>query len=55
MIIHGTQDPCISNIAFAQGRNNGGENVLVQAMAFGLRTANTSSNGWGIQEEKRTL
>jgi DNA (cytosine-5)-methyltransferase 1 len=32
-IVHGTQDPCVSNIAFAQGRNNGGENVMVQAMA----------------------
>jgi len=29
IIVHGTQDPCVSNIAFAQGRNNGGENVLV--------------------------
>jgi DNA (cytosine-5)-methyltransferase 1 len=29
-IIHGTQDPCVSDIAFAQGRNNGGENVLIQ-------------------------
>ena len=33
-IVHGTQDPCVSDIAFAQGRNNGGENVMVQAMAF---------------------
>jgi len=32
-IVHGTQDPCVSDIAFAQGRNNGGENVMVQAMA----------------------
>jgi DNA (cytosine-5)-methyltransferase 1 len=32
-IIHGTQDPCVSDIAFAQGRNNGGENVMVQHMA----------------------
>jgi len=28
--IHGTQDPCVSDIAFAQGRNNGGENVVCQ-------------------------
>ena len=29
-VIHGTQDPCVSNSsAFALGRNNGGENVLV--------------------------
>jgi DNA (cytosine-5)-methyltransferase 1 len=33
MVVHGTQDPCVSDIAFAQGRNNGGENVMVQAMA----------------------
>lgn len=33
MIVHGTQDPCVSEIAFAQGRNNGGENVMVHAMA----------------------
>ena len=32
-VVHGTQDPCVSDIAFAQGRNNGGENVLVQPMA----------------------
>ena len=32
-IVHGTQDPCVSDIAFAQGRNNGGENVLQQEMA----------------------
>lgn len=32
-IVHGTQDPCVSDIAFAQGRNNGGENVMVQQMA----------------------
>jgi DNA (cytosine-5)-methyltransferase 1 len=34
MIVHGTQDPCVSDIAFAQGRNNGAENVLVQPIAF---------------------
>jgi DNA (cytosine-5)-methyltransferase 1 len=33
IIVHGTQDPCVSDIAFAQGRNNGGENVMVQLMA----------------------
>jgi DNA (cytosine-5)-methyltransferase 1 len=27
-VIHGTQDPCVSEIAFAMGRNNGQENVL---------------------------
>lgn len=34
IIVHGTQDPCTSDIAFAQGRNNGGENVLVQPIDF---------------------
>lgn len=33
VIVHGTQDPCVSNLAFSQGRNNGGENVLVRQMA----------------------
>jgi len=28
IVVHGTQDPCVSDIAFAQGRNNGGENVI---------------------------
>jgi DNA (cytosine-5)-methyltransferase 1 len=36
IVIHGTQDPCVSDIAFAQGRNNGGENVLVQAVGTDL-------------------
>jgi DNA (cytosine-5)-methyltransferase 1 len=34
MVLHGTQDPCVSDIAFAQGRNNGGENVLMQPIAY---------------------
>ena len=29
IVVHGTQDPCVSDIAFAQGRNSGGENVLL--------------------------
>ena len=33
IVVHGIQDPCVSDIAFAQGRNNGAENVLVQQMA----------------------
>lgn len=36
IICHGTQDPCVSDIAFAQGRNNGGENVLCAPVAFGV-------------------
>ena len=34
IVVHGTQDPCVSNhSAFALGRNNGGENVLMKSMA----------------------
>jgi len=29
LVVHGTQDPCVSDIAFAQGRNNGGENIIL--------------------------
>jgi DNA (cytosine-5)-methyltransferase 1 len=36
-VVHGTQDPCVSDIAFAQDRNNGGENVLVQPQAMSVR------------------
>ena len=43
MVVHGTQDPCVSNIAFAQGRNNGGENVL----AYTTKMHNTTSNQAG--------
>lgn len=50
-VVHGTQDPCVSDIAFTQGRSNGGENFLMQPISYGIRTANTSSNGWGIQKE----
>jgi DNA (cytosine-5)-methyltransferase 1 len=42
-IVHGTQDPCVSDIAFAQGRNNGGENVL----AYTTKMHNTTSNQAG--------
>jgi DNA (cytosine-5)-methyltransferase 1 len=30
--LHGTQDPCISEIAFAQGRNGGQENVIAHSL-----------------------
>ena len=33
-VVHGTQYPCVSDIAFAQGRNNGGENVLIRPTGF---------------------
>ena len=45
IIVHGTQDPCVSDIAFAQGRNNGGENVLVQQRVVGALACNTGPNG----------
>ena len=47
IIVHGTQDPCTSDIAHALGRNSGQENAVVTA----IRTANTSANGRGIAEE----
>lgn len=31
IVVHGTQDPCVGEIAFALGRNSGGENVISQA------------------------
>lgn len=45
MIVHGTQDPCVSDIAFAQGRNNGAENVLVQPIAVDIRNSQINENG----------
>jgi DNA-cytosine methyltransferase len=30
--LHGTQDPCISDVAFAQGRNSGQENVIAHSL-----------------------
>jgi DNA (cytosine-5)-methyltransferase 1 len=39
MVIHGTQDPCVSDVAFAQGRNNGGENVVMQSIVAPTLTA----------------
>jgi DNA (cytosine-5)-methyltransferase 1 len=50
MVVHGTQDPCVSDIAFAQGRNNGGENVLAQPMATSFY-ANEGSHGMGDNTE----
>jgi DNA (cytosine-5)-methyltransferase 1 len=43
-IVHGTQDPCVSDIAFAQGRNNGGENVLIQAVGTDLYNGNITGD-----------
>ena len=36
-VVHGTQDPCVSDIAFAQGRNNGGENAVLAAPLMAVR------------------
>ncbi|WZX10257.1 putative DNA-cytosine methylase [Aeromonas phage AVP3] len=48
MAVHGTQDP-ITNVELAHtlGCNWGQENTV----SYSVRTANTSSNGWGIQLE----
>lgn len=43
-IVHGTQDPCTSDIAFAQGKNNGGGNVLVQAVGTDLYNGNVTGD-----------
>jgi len=51
-IIHGTQDPCVSDIAFAQGRNNGGENVLIQPMAVDGYNQTLSSTSQTIRADK---
>jgi DNA (cytosine-5)-methyltransferase 1 len=37
LVVHGTQDPCVSDVAFALGRNSGQENVV----AFGGDIART--------------
>lgn len=54
MIVHGTQDPCIStDTAFALGRNNGAENALafgIQANIIGRQDHN-GGNGLGYSEE----
>ena len=34
-VVHGTQDPCTSDIAFALGRNNGQENALIGCFKAG--------------------
>jgi len=55
MIVHGTQDPCVSDIAFALERNNGAENVLVKT--YGVagniigRKPENGGNGLGFDEE----
>jgi DNA (cytosine-5)-methyltransferase 1 len=50
IICHGTQDPCVSDIAFAQGRNNGGENVVLQPIPFDT-TQLTSPHNYSSPKE----
>ena len=45
LCVHGTQDPCTSDIAFALGRNCGQENAVA------IRAANTSANGHGVSQQ----
>lgn len=51
IIVHGTQDPCVGDIAFALGRNDGQENVLLEPVAMAIRTAQTGANGHGCAFE----
>lgn len=38
LVVHGTQDPCVSETtAFALGRNNGGENMLCESASLRVR------------------
>ena len=47
IVVHGTQDPLANdNLAFPLGRNNGQENAV-----FAVRTAQTGSNGWGVNPD----
>ena len=46
-VVHGTQDPCVSDIAFALGRNNGGENVLLKPVAM-----RESGQGYWMEDDK---
>ena len=47
LVVHGTQDPCVSDIAFALGRNSGQENAV-----FPVQNAlrGKSQNGLGIAD-----
>lgn len=46
LIVHGTQDPCVStDVAFCLGRNNGGENALLHRLvAFGEYVADGTAS-----------
>lgn len=45
IVVHGTQDPCVSDIAFAQGRNNGGENAVLTVSLRGRDGGATAELG----------
>lgn len=47
-VVHGTQDPCVSDIAFCLGRNNGGENVIALAENTIGRQPQNGGNGDGF-------
>ena len=53
LVVHGTQDPIVSDKAFPLGRNQGQENVFAiqdQATRTGLDSDNKKRQGLGIQE-----
>ncbi len=53
LVVHGTQDPIVSDKAMPLGRNQGQENVVViqdQATRTGLDSDNKKRQGLGIQE-----
>ena len=50
--VHGTQDPCVSDKAFALGRNSGQENAVFAIQAGALRTNPLSGpDGVGVQAD----
>jgi len=51
-VVHGTQDPCVSDKAFALGRNSGQENAVFAIQAGALRTNPLSGpDGVGVQAD----
>ncbi len=52
LVVHGTQDPCVSDKAFALGRNSGQENAVFAIQAGALRTNPLSGqDGVGVQAD----
>lgn len=55
IIVHGTQDPCVSrDTAFALGRNNGGENVIAIQDCTG-RVKMQNGKGWNADGAAYTV